>query len=245
MTGGRHIEPFGLPEPPICGANFSSNRDLLCGDVAMRRADSVRRTAEISRRDGSTREKSRSRSTNRSNLNEQDGSKKNHDESRHPRRTTDLPFKAASGPYPIPQHASKQADSNWSSPGVYPGERDPLFPTPKHQPSAAPLPLFPIPPRADATGALPTPRKDAPAAAPPLFSTIPSMAATSAPPTQCKSGDPENESEMALQNYHQQCRVTEMILYHNLIPLVRELLQQFLGSQTFVERYHGEHQPTI
>ncbi|KAG0442858.1 hypothetical protein HPB47_015548 [Ixodes persulcatus] len=40
MTGGRHIEPFGLPEPPVCGANFSSHRDLLCGDVDMRRADS-------------------------------------------------------------------------------------------------------------------------------------------------------------------------------------------------------------
>lgn len=220
MTGGRHIEPFGLPELPICGANLASHSDLLCGDVDMRRTDSVRRTSEISRRGGGTREKSRSRSTNRSNLNEQDGSKKNHDESRHPRRTTGLPFKAASGPYPP-------------------------SPTPKHQPSAAPLPLFPLPPRADATGALPTPRKDAPAAAPPLFSTMSSMAATSAPPTQCKCGHPENQSELALQNYHQQCIVTEMILHHNLIPLVRELLQQLLGSQTFVGRYHGEHQPTI
>ncbi|XP_042149526.1 uncharacterized protein LOC121837784 [Ixodes scapularis] len=45
------------------------------------------------------------------------------------------------------------------------------------------------------------------------------MAATSAPPTQCKCGYPENQSELALQNYHQQCRVTEMILYHNLNPL--------------------------
>ncbi|CAN8016092.1 unnamed protein product [Ixodes persulcatus] len=254
MTGGRHIEPFSLPEPPVCGVNFSSHRDLLCGDVDMRRADSFRRTAEISRRDGGTRENSRSRSTDGPNLNEQDGSKKNHDESRHLRRTTGLPFKAASGPYPIPQHASKHtvyhiqfahSDSNWSCPGVYSSEKDPPSPAPKHQPFVTPLPLFPIPTGADATGALPTPRKDAPAAAPPLFSTIPSMAATSAPPTQCKCGHPEYQSELVLQNYHQQCRVTEMILYHNLIPLGPELLQQLLGSQTFVERYHGEHQHTI
>ncbi|KAG0431028.1 hypothetical protein HPB47_022168 [Ixodes persulcatus] len=245
---GPTHELFGLPEPPICGANFSSHRDLLCGDVDMRRADSVRRTAEISRRDGGTREKSRSRSTNRSNLNEQDGSKKNHDESRRPRRTTGLPFKAASGPYPIPQHASKQADY-WSSPGVYPNETDPPSPTPKHQPSVAPLLLFPIPPGADATGALPTPRKDAPAAAPPLFYTIPSMTATSAPPTQLKCGHSEYQSELSLQNYHQQCRVTELILYPNLIPLgqapVVLLLQEAQVPNLSLPGYDRYTRPTI
>ncbi|KAM7286222.1 hypothetical protein ISCGN_033106 [Ixodes scapularis] len=174
MTGGRHIEPFGLPESSSRGAFWPARSEPPFGDIDMRRMEAVSWPPLVSLLQEEHQREDKRPYTNGSTSNASERSRSGNDNSsRHPTETTSLPCKTASGTHGSP-----------NPPAYFSGSRHPTS-----LGSRSPQMIAAVPSSPEAHAAAP----------PPLFSTLPRGHATRA---QCMCGHSGNSAEV-LYDFHQ------------------------------------------